>query len=274
MKTPLASPGRPRKAAVKPVSKILDSGAQTPALDRALALLEFISTRPDGATQADIRRELGFSSNLVFRLTKALAAHGYVEREEPGPRFILSRKLLSLAQPKREERSLVQLAREPMRWLRDATEESAHIGVRSGFECIVLDRVVGPHPFKCYVEAGAHGPLHAGAPGKVMLAFLPDEELKNTLSQMPLEALTANTITSRTVLAKHLLEVRQQGYALDLGETIEGHHCLGAPVFDADGRPLASVWITAPAPRLSVADSTRVAPQVIRAAQMITEALR
>ncbi|MFA7368864.1 MAG: IclR family transcriptional regulator C-terminal domain-containing protein, partial [Kiritimatiellales bacterium] len=64
------------------------------------------------------------------------------------------------------------------------------------------------------------------------------------------------------------------GYALDIGETIEGHHCLGAPVFDADGRPLASVWITAPAPRLSVADSKRVAPQVVRAAQMITEALR
>jgi DNA-binding IclR family transcriptional regulator len=41
-----------------------------------------------------------------------------------------------------------------MRWLRDATDER-------------------PHPFKGYVEAGAHGPLHAGAPGEVMLAFPP-----------------------------------------------------------------------------------------------------
>ncbi len=254
--------------------RVRDSGCSTPALDRALTLLEFISARADGVTQVEIRKGLGFSSNLVFRLTKALVAHGYVEREEPGPRFILSRKLLSLAQPKREERSLVQVAREPMRWLRDATGESAHIGVRSGFECIVLDRVVGPNPFKCYVEAGAHGPLHAGAPGKVMLAFLPAKELEATLRQMPLVSLTPHTITSRAVLARHLEEVRQRGYAMDLSETVEGHHCLGAPVFDADGRPLASIWITAPEPRLSQADAKRLAPHVIKAAQMVTEALR
>lgn len=254
-------------------AKVRDSGVQTPALDRALALMEFISAHPEGVTQVDIRKGLGFTGNLVFRLTKALTFHGYLEREEPGPRFILSRKLLSLAQPKREERSLVQLAREPMRWLRDATGESAHIGLRSGFECIVLDRVVGPHPFKCYVEAGAHGPLHAGAPGKVMLAFLPPEELADTLRRMPLKALTRHTITSCAALAKHLAEVRRLGYAMDLGETVEGHHCLGAPVFDADGRPLAAVWIAAPTPRLSKADGKRLAPHVIEAAQMITEAL-
>jgi DNA-binding IclR family transcriptional regulator len=116
--------------------------------------------------------------------------------------------------------------------------------------------------------------LHAGAPGKVMLAFLPQDELQATLRRMPLAALTPHTITSRTEFAKHLAQVRQQGYALDLGETVEGHHCLGAPVFDADERPLASIWITAPTPRLNAADGKRLAPHVIKAAQMITEALR
>jgi DNA-binding IclR family transcriptional regulator len=263
-----------KAAGRKSRTKVRDSGAQSPALDRALALLEFISARPEGVTQMDIRKGLGFSGNLVFRLTKALVAHGYVEREEPGPRFSLSRKLLHLAQPRREERSLVQLAGEPMRWLRDVTGESAHIGVRSGFECIVLDRVIGPHPFKCYVEAGAHGPLHAGAPGKVILAWLPPRELDATLREMPLARLTRHTIASRTALVRHLAEVKRNGYAMDLGETLEGHHCLGAPVFDADGRAFASIWITAPAPRLSDADGERLAPSVILAAQRVTEALK
>jgi DNA-binding IclR family transcriptional regulator len=262
------------REAREPRTKVRDSGAQSPALDRALALLEFISARPEGVTQMDIRKGLRFSGNLVFRLTKALVAHGYVERGEPGPRFTLSRKLLHLAQPRRDERSLVQLAWEPMRWLRDITGESAHIGVRSGFECIVLDRVIGPHPFKCYVEAGAHGPLHAGAPGKVMLAWLPPKELEATLREMPLSRLTTHTITSQTALTKHLAKVRENGYAMDLGEGLEGHHCLGAPVFDADGRAFASLWVTAPTPRLSEADGERLAPSVIKAAQMVTEALK
>jgi len=273
-KAATSNPAASRATQRKLHTKVRDSGAQSPALDRALALLEFISAHPEGVTQMDIRKGLGFSGNLVFRLTKALVTHGYVAREEPGPRFSLSRKLLQLAQPRREERSLVQLAWEPMRWLRDVTGESAHIGVRSGCECIVLDRVIGPHPFKCYVEAGAHGPLHAGAPGKVILAWLSPKELGLKLREMPLARLTRHTITSRTALARHLAEVKRNGYAMDLGETLEGHHCLGAPVFDADGRVFASIWITAPAPRLSEADGERLAPSVIQAAQTVTEALK
>lgn len=265
---------RPRRNAPAPAFEVRDSGAQSPALDRALALLEFISAHAEGVTTADIRSGLGFSANLVFRLTKALAAHGYLERDPAGARFLLSRKLLTLAQPKREERSLVQLAWEPMRWLRDETGESAHIGVRSGYECIVLDRVIGPNPFKCYVEAGAHGPLHAGAPGKVMLAWLPPEELAEVLTDMPLPRLTAHTITDPEAFAHHLILVKQRGYAMDLGEGIEGHHCLGAPVFDAEKRTLASVWITALTPRLTEEDGARLAPLVIEAASRITAALQ
>ncbi len=262
-----------RRAALLSRIEVHDSGAQTPALDRALALLEFVSARSEGVSQADIRNGLGFSANLVFRLTKALVSHGYLERAEPGPRFYLTRKLLSLAQPKHEERSLVQLAWEPMRWLRDKTGESAHLGIRAGFECVVLDRVVGAHPFKCYVEVGAHGPLHSGAPGKVMLAWLPPDELEATLHEMPLPAVTRHTITSRSQFAEHLQLVRQRGYAMDLGETVEGHHCLGAPVFDADARPIACIWITALTPRLGEAEGERLAPDVIHAARAVTALL-
>jgi DNA-binding IclR family transcriptional regulator len=187
---------------------------------------------------------------------------------------VLTRKMLAMSQPKRDERSLVQMAHEPMRWLRDCTGESAHVGVRVDHNCLVLDRVIGTQPYKCYVEAGTMGPLHAAAPGKVMLAWLPQKELDALLDDYPFRALTTATITSRRGFAEHLRLVRQRGYAMDLGETMEGHHCLAAPIFDANEMPIASLWITAPAPRLSEADGERLAPAVIRAAHMVTEVLR
>jgi DNA-binding IclR family transcriptional regulator len=183
---------------------------------------------------------------------------------------MLSQKLLQLAQPKREERSLGQLAWPILCWLRDATGESAHIGIRSGFECVVLERAIGLHLFKFYVEAGARGPLHAGAPGKVLLAWLPAAELAGILAEMPFEGLTANTITSQVGFARHLEEVREKGYAMDRGETLEGLHCLGAPVWNAEGRVVASVWITSPAPRLGEAAAREHAPFVIEAARRIS----
>lgn len=253
---------------------VRDSGHQTPALDRALAVLEFVSAHPEGVTRQEIKDALGFSSNLVFRMTKSLEAHGYVERQEPGRRYVLTQQLLKIAQPKRDERSLVQLAYEPMRWLRDATGESAHVGVRVGNDCLVLDRVIGSLPYKCYVEAGTMGPLHAGAPGKVMLAWLPEAELEATLTDYPFQPLTPATITSRRAFIAHLKTVRDRGWATDLGETVEGHHCVGAPVLDGNERPIASIWITAIAPRLTEDDCRRLAPKVIRAADMVSEALR
>ena len=253
---------------------IRDSGHQTPALDRALAVLEFVSAHPEGVTRQEIKTALGFSTNLVFRMTKALAAHGYVEQQQPGRRYVLTQQLLKIAQPKRDERSLVQLAYEPMRWLRDATGESAHVGVRVGNDCLVLDRVIGSQPYKCYVEAGTMGPLHAGAPGKVLLAGLPAAELEAILADYPFKALTPATISSRRAFTAHLKTVRERGWAVDLGETIEGHHCVAAAVVDANDYPVASLWITAIAPRLTEADCRRLAPKVIRAADMVSEVLQ
>ena len=273
-KSAARSSGQPSVASAGQPVVVRDSGHQTPALDRALAVLEFVSAHPEGVTRQEVKEGLGFTTNLVFRLTRALLAHGYVEIQEPGRRLMLTRKMLAMSQPKRDERSLVQMAHEPMRWLRDFTGESAHVGVRVDQNCLVLDRVIGSQPYKCYVEAGTMGPLHAAAPGKVMLAWLPQKELDEFLADYPFRALTATTITSRRGFADHLRLVRQRGYAMDLGETMEGHHCLGAPIFDANEIPIAALWITAPAPRLSEADGERLAPAVIRAAHMVTEVLR
>jgi DNA-binding IclR family transcriptional regulator len=107
-----------------------------------------------------------------------------------------------------------------------------------------------------------------------MLAWLPKEELKQTLGRMKLSRYTATTITTRTELEKHLQLVHRRGYAMDLGEGVEGHHCLGAPVFDAEGRPIASVWITAPSARLTERDGKRLAPQVIRVADEVTASMK
>jgi DNA-binding IclR family transcriptional regulator len=278
---PVKTQPAPKKAPPKKVVRAIpsefavrDSGVQTPALDRALALLEFISAHTEGVTTGEIRSALKFSANQTFRLTKALTVHGYVQRDESGTRFLLTQRLLSLAQPKKEERSLGQLAWPTLCWLRDATGESAHIGIRSGWDCVVLERAIGPHLFKFYTEAGARGPLHAGAPGKIMLAWLPEALRKTMLQEIPLEPVTANTIVRRETFAAELEKIRQTGYALDHGETLEGIHCVGAPVWDVEGQACASVWITAPAPRLTPEKEQLFAPLVIEAGKRISELLK
>ena len=62
--------------------------------------------------------------------------------------------------------------------------------------------------------AGLAAPLHVGAPGKALLAYLPLAELEALLATLPLLALTPHTVTDREQLLEELATVRQRGYAI------------------------------------------------------------
>jgi hypothetical protein len=69
---------------------VCDSGCSTPALDRALAVLEFVSLQAQGVRQTEICAALGMTSNMVFRITKSLVTHGYLECDPSSKRYRLT----------------------------------------------------------------------------------------------------------------------------------------------------------------------------------------
>ena len=82
------------------------------------------------------------------------------------------------------------------------------------------------------------------------------------------------TIANRKDFLKCLDEVRINGFAVDAGEHLEGHHCLAAPIFDAEGNAIASLWITSPSQRLSEERMAKLTAVVKQAGTMATAALR
>lgn len=249
-----------------------DSGFSTPSLDRALAVLQCLGRNPNGMTLSEVAAEMGLSVNFVYRVTQSLVAHGYVVRDAE-KRFSIGAAMLRLCQPVVDDIPLTEAALPAMRWLSDQTGEAAHLGILSGCEGIVLERVIGRAMIKFYVERGTRFPIHTSGPGKVMLAFMPEEERDSIIAGMKFERFQPWTISNRKDFLKCLDVVRAQGYAVDAGEHLEGHHCLGAPVLDADGNAIASLWITGPSQRLSEERMVKLAPVVKKAGQMATMAL-
>ena len=84
-----------------------------------------------------------------------------------------------------------------------------------------VEQVEGRHAVKQIVEVGAEAPLHLGASGKAMLAFLPDGARPPTARAAALDA--------------DLERVRRRGYAVSQGERIPGAASVAAPVFDHTG---------------------------------------
>jgi DNA-binding IclR family transcriptional regulator len=112
-------------------------------------------------------------------------------------------------------------------------------------------------------------PIHAGAMGKVLLAFAEPAERAEILDQALLVAVTPATITDRAVLERELDAVRARGYAVSQGERAAGVAGISAPVFDGDHRVVASLSILGPEDRMT--DDVRasfVAPLLAAAASV------
>lgn len=264
---------RTTTAKKKSSSPVIESGFSTPSLDRALAVLRCLGAVSGGITLSEIAERLGLSVNFVYRVTQSLVAHGYVVRDAE-KRFSIGGQMLALCQPVVDDVPLAEAALPAMRWLSEQTGEAAHLGMISGHEGIVLERVIGRAMIKFYVERGTRFPLHTSGPGKVMLAFMPEAERDKIIAGMKFERYQPWTISNRKDFLKCLNEVRQKGWAVDAGEHLEGHHCLGAPILDAEGNALASLWITGPSQRLSEERMIKLAPVVKKAARLAEAALR
>src|SRR5207247_2865726 len=102
------------------------------------------------------------------------------------------------------------------------------LGVLVGREFVYIDQLVSPQEIKLAVELGRPFPLHAGATGRAILAFLPDGAREALLAE-PLERLTPETVVDPVGLGILLAGVRGAGLAVSRSERREGAAAVAAP---------------------------------------------
>ncbi len=252
----------------------IDTGLSlSPGTDRTLSILEKLSESHRGLSVAELVRELGVSQNSVFRITATLHERGYLYRREDDKRYIISNKLFDLVRPKVNEKSLAVCAYESLRSLSQASGETSQLLIRSGNKGVVLEQVGGKHPVKVLGEVGLSVPLYSCAPGKAILAWLPDGELAEWFSSVQLKKFTTTTRATRKALTQDLETVRANGYAVDLAEGLEGIHCISAPVFNEYDYPVAAVTVMAPIFRLPPEQFPDLGKKCILAASEIRDRL-
>lgn len=247
-----------------------DAKYNVPNLERALSIVELLSEHPGGLRLSEITKSLGYPKNSVFRVTTTLWNREYLERDEQSRQFTLSRRLLSMGHLTLAPLPIAPTSIDVMRECRDATGETALIGTIVEDRCVVLEQVLGTHFFKFSLDLGSRINLHASAPGKAMLAYLPESELKGTMERITLTRYNERTITTRKGMMAELVRIRECGFAIDRGEELGGIVCIGAPVLDRNGYPIAALWITGPADRVTEAQFPETGEILRRCAAVIS----
>jgi DNA-binding IclR family transcriptional regulator len=217
------------------------------AVVRALDLLEAFQGGEE-LTLTEISQRVGLTKSRVFRLLHSLAARGYVERSADGIRYTLGVKLIERAACVR--RDLRQLALPFMQRLHAQFNETVNLAILDRGDVLYIEMLESSQPFRMAAAVGTRSPWHSTALGKAIVAHVPEEELRSLLQKDRLVKLTERTITDPGKLRQELERVRRQGYAVDDGETEPGAACLGAPIFNREGRPIAALSLSGPAERI------------------------
>lgn len=240
------------------------------SVDRALRILEILARSGESGV-TEVAAALEVHKSTAFRLVATLEQHGLVEQVEGRGKYRLGVGLLRLAGATSARLDVVQEARPLCKQLATATGETVNLATLSGGSALYLDQVAGPSALQPHNWVGQHIPLHATSNGKVLMAWLEEDELKQLLGKLP--SYTGLTITSRPSLRKELELVREQGYALAVDELEVGLAAAAAPVRNAHDDVICSVSISGPTFRLTEERMQRVLPLLVEAADELSHRL-
>src|SRR5882672_9874048 len=154
-----------------------------PALEKGLDLLEALAAGPGDRSQADLARELGRSASEIFRMLNCLERRGYIVKDAASGRYRLTLRLYELAHTHTPVDQLLHAAEGPMRDLAAGIRESVHLSVLSGGKLLVLSQVESQNRTRVSVEIGGRFPVVLTASGRVLLAHLPQDDLRALLSR-------------------------------------------------------------------------------------------
>ncbi len=244
------------------------------AVERTLRILEILAEARDGARLTDICRVSGLDGSTALRYLYSLIDAGYAAidpadktRYRPGYRLarLGGASHLSLLQ---------QVARPLMEALRTTCGEDVNLGTMDAGAALCLETQKSSHILGANFESGLRVPAQASSLGKAILAHLPQARRHAVLSSIKFERFTPNTIMSLKELEAELAEVRRRGYSVDREEFTLGVVCIGAPIFDAEGRVIAALSITAPVQRISLQElEARYSGDLRKACAAITASL-
>jgi DNA-binding IclR family transcriptional regulator len=248
---------------------------ESPAVDRALDILEALSERESGLSNSYLARRLGIPKSSASSILRVLQGRGYVCRYSDNGRYKLGANVLTLGRKVLETSDIRDLALPFMRALVEQVDLTCHLAIFGRQEAVHLEKIVARRYFKMdrTRAVGECVPLHSSSVGKALLAWRPKPALEAFLPSLALQKFGPRTITSVPRLLAKLEEVRTQGYAVDDEECRPGWRCVGAPIFDQLGRTTVAICLTGTVAELDDSKIPSIAVLVKEAAQRISRQL-
>jgi IclR family pca regulon transcriptional regulator len=224
-------------------------------LAKGLSVIRAFARDRPTLSLSDIAAATGMPAATARRCLLTLEELGYVTRS--GRQFVLRPKVLELGAAYLESMNIEQLTKTHLEELARSTGDSAALCVLDGTETVYVARASIRTLLRLEAHVGSRFPAHATSTGRVLLAGLSAEHLRQYFDTVTLEALTDRTVTDPVRLRQIIEECRRSGHAAVEDELAYGVVALAVPVFDQASRVVAALNSSSHSRRISKAKLVR-----------------
>lgn len=243
------------------------------SIDRALSILEVLADYSKGLGVTEISEKVNLHKSTVYRLLSTLIYKGYIVQDSETNKYKVTFKLYELGNKKLKDIDLLSASKHYTKKLMESVNEVVHLVIREGNKIVYIDKVEANNTIRMESTIGRRSPMYCTSVGKAILAYFPDEEVKNIWNISKIEKLTKFTITEFEEMIKELSRVREKGYGIDNEENEIGVRCVGAPIFNRYGEIEGAISVSGPTLRVKEKDVEGIAKEVIKYANLISKEL-
>ena len=243
------------------------------SVQNALNILDLFAGKTSELGNAEIARRLGMNTGTVAGLVYTLKANKYLDQNPENRKYRLGLKIAERASELLNQMDLRKIAAPYLEELRDWCGESVNLGILDGQEVVYIERLFGHHALGIRSEIGKRAPLHSTSLGKAIAAHLSRGEQGKLLENYHFFQVTPFTIIEREQFVLELEKIRSLGYAVDEQENELGGICLGAPIFNHNGAPVAAISISSPVQRFEAGHRSEYSQRLIATAKAISRVL-
>lgn len=220
---------------------------------RTLDIIEFVVGREQSVFAQEIAAALAIPMSSLSYLLTTLVERGYLVRE--GRRYSAGPGLERLHA--RGGNVPISMRAAPLvRSLRLQLNETVSFFVRHDWEMEAVVTETSDHALRYAVRTGTRTPLYCYSAGKALLATMSDDDIDRYLAEVPLDTLTASTITDPAALRTEIDVIRKTGIARTHEESTPGIQGIGRAVV-IDGAAVGAFAIAVPNVRFDAAVEQR-----------------
>jgi IclR family transcriptional regulator, pca regulon regulatory protein len=235
------------------------------SLERGLAVIKSFTPRHPSMTMSEVAERTGLTKAAARRFLRTLEHLGYVRLD--GRKYSLRPTVMELGYAYLSSVHNWDAAFPIMEELSSRVGENCLAGVLDGTDVVCVART-SRRLVTVAVYVGGRVPAFASSMGRVLLAYLTEEELEEYFAAARLRPVTGHTLTDPQRLRDELVRVREEGWSIVEQELEEGLTSVSVPVLGHGNRVIGALNVSVHGNRVSRSDvEEKILPELLASAR-------